>query len=1145
MRAALRRIGAVLVVAFAVLAGSLGLAGAAPARIAGASVVAGTSSTAPPSSFICASGSNQASTAADGYLPINRWASATSTQHSRLSLNLFNIGNLPNVVQRDFVVADAQALGNTFWKAGVGLTEAATRFCFADSVASTADGLTATIGRALSNGGLVALLLVAAAILILVRLRRGDGTARHQIVKVLVVLLVFAVMVNGAESTKTNANGSVSFGFGSPGWVLTHVYDAVSTVASAPAAALSGAADSLSFGGKVAQRIDAADPLACGNYVNSLRADYRAAYGASATASMAATVPLALDSMWEQSGLSTYAYAQFGANNDYAPLVYCRLLEANVNVSPATQVAITDQTPGAAAILSGTKDAGGPSTALAWASDQSLGASPNDTTDESMVGWAACQTSSSSFAPMEWSSSTGASVPSEWASVVDPHANGSVYGTSGTVTPKLCGAFFDLSWKHLQPQGTAFEWADNPGQIAAAANGPGGPYPGFADYVDTLHGTSNGPAEMLSIMFLISSTIDLLVFGVMAGAVLVAKFSLLFLMAFAALFLLLSLWPGAAASSRLAGLAKHAFSMVLFVTGAQVILSIVAITTSIIMDTGTAVAGQGTFLSLLWMGIAPIAAIFIVHHLFKQVLKAPSPFKLSSAMAWGAASGGIGAGVTAGIDRIASRKAVWGTTKRAAGAIGAPFAASRRNRNLMAPAGSGTQAGLGPSGAAAGALAQGNGAASPAPGSPTAVGTGVGQAAPGATADTKTVGTKGLSGGKVALGAGAGKLAPANGSAPALPTSAGAPETADRVTALGPTTRQGTDAMVQADSLEQAGVAQGELAQGELAQGGVAQGGVAQGGVAQGDVLEAAVDAAGVGAGVITAQSLAKQARRRHRQKRSAVAGQGTEGRAGGKTGKPSPGGTTASQAYADALGYVASRRSRLGLDGDGILRTRTGRIVGGPMPNERGRVTDADTRSVAEKLHDDRVLRRATVRAGRKLNREALQARASGNLLNRFAEQGHRSKAGRALAKTASALGKAESIQGRTLQRVAERTRRAAAEFRAKPVHRQLASVAKVGAMGVAAMALMAAPPALGVAAGAYALRRAHKARLGVDAVHANNQRHIATFTAAAGAERARRQETARAAALERADAARQEKAQKDAQKDAQQVATTPGETG
>ena len=1065
-----------------------------PGAVAGASSTPG-STAAPPSSFICSQGASSASASANSYLPINRWAGAASTQHSRLSLNLFNIGNLPNVVQRDFVVGDAQALGNTFWKAGVGLTEAATRFCFADSVAATADGLTATIGRALSNGGLIAILLVAAAILIVVRLRRGDRTARHQIVKIVVVVLVFAVMVNGATQTKTDANGSVSFGFGSPGWVLTHVYDAASTVASAPAAALSGVADKLSFGANVAKRIDAEDPLSCGNYVNNLRAAYRAAYGSAATSNMAATVPLALDAMWEQSGLTTYAYSQFGAANDYAALVYCRLLEANAGISPSTQVRITGQTPGAAAMLSGTKDPGGASTALAWASDQSLGASPNATVDESMVGWAACQTSSAGFTPMEWSSTTGAPVTSEWTKVVDPNANGSVYGATGTVTPKLCKAFFDQSWTGFGPQGTAFEWGDNPSQITAAANGPGGPYPGFADYVNTLHGTANGPAEMLSIMFLISSTVDLVVFGVMAGAVLVAKFSLLFLMAFAALLLLVSLWPGTAASSRLAGLTKHAFSMVLFVTGAQVILSIVAITTSIIMDTGTAVAGQGTFLSLLWMGIAPIAALFIVHHLFKQVLKAPSPFKLSSALAWGAASGGIGAGVTTGLDRIANRKAVWGTTKRAAGAIQAPFAAARLKRHAMEPIGSGTQAALGASpGAPTGATTNGSApsalpGATKAPGALNGPGPSTnGSPAPNARAGTTPHAAGGGSGGKPPIAAGTG------GGTPAA-AGAGSPGGGVRPLTVARAPHQRTDATGPDDG---GGGGIGPT------DGPVAPTGAVVDEAGTAGTVAAGAGAVGIGAGVVTARALARQRRRRWRQRSQQLPG---AGQAGGEDGALSAGGTDVGSAYHSALEHLAKRRHGLSLGADGVLRTRSGRVVGAPRPGE------ADTRSAAEQLHDDRVLRRAEARAGRTLDRNALAERASANVLSRFARSERTTAGGRALARAAGVLG-----NRRLLQRVAERTRRAAQELRAKPVHRQLASAAKVGAMGVAAMALVASPPVLGAVAGAYALRRAHKARFGLDGLHTANQRHVATYRAAAAADRARRQEEARSAALEQA---------------------------
>lgn len=868
-----------------------------------------------------------------------------------MSLGIFNIGDLPDAVQKDFVVADTQSLGNTFWMAGTGLTEAATRFCFANTVASSVDGLTATLGNALTNSGLIVVVVIAAAFLIIVRLRRGDRSAKQQIAKILTVLVLFAVMVKGAENTKTVGN-SVSFGFGSPGWVLTHVYGAVSTVASAPAAALAGAADNLNFGGTVQQKIDKADPLSCGNYVNNLRTLYRDAYGSSASNNIVATVPLALDAMWEQSGLTTYAYSQFGANNDYASLVYCRLLEANANISPAVQVAITEMTPGASEILRGTQALGGSSgTSMAWTADQNIGANPNDTVDEAMVGWAACQTKTPGYTPMEWSSTTGLPVTSEWTEVKDPNASRT------SVNASVCRNFFTENEPTFNPQSTALEWADNPGAVSAAAYGPGYSYSGFANYVDNLHGTSNGSSEMLSVMFLISSTVDLIVFGVMAGAVLVAKFSLLFLMAFAAFFFLISLWPGAAASSRLAGLAKHAFSMILFTTGAQLILSIVAITTSIIMDTGSAIAGQGSFLSLLWMGIAPIAAIFIVHHLFKQVLKAPSPFKMSSALAWGAASSGLGAGAVAGLDRIASRKAVWGGSKKAIGTARSSLAGNRQKKDSMQPMGSGAQ------------VEPGRGVV-PKPGTNTA-------AIPSGT-------TNGA----------------ASGAVPAV---------------------------------------------------------------------------AAVAAGATTAALPAADRRR------------------------PRRGGSRLNDD--DKRRIEAYKEHRLGRGGavvesdgqsesDKVIRTKHGRVVGAPIGELANGV---DTRSMAERLHDDRILRRHEIRSGRAINRNALAARASTNALNRAADAGS-SNSRRVL----GYLANPETIRGRTLQRIGERTQLALEELRARPLHSLASSVkkvAKTGALGVGAAALVATPPLLGVAAGAYALRRVHKRHNNLNADQTRTQRHISAY--------------------------------------------------
>ncbi|MHB1974093.1 MAG: TrbL/VirB6 family protein [Acidimicrobiales bacterium] len=1031
-----RLVAGLFVVCIAIgLPATVASASTAPAQLA-SPAVAQTAQASQAGSFICSSNSNS-STSAEDYLPINRWAGATSEQHTRLSLNIFNIGNLPDVVQKDFIVAGAQSLGNTFWKAGVGLTEAATRFCFANSVAAKSDGITAALSNALSTSGIIALLLSAAIILVVVRLRRGDGTARQQFVKVLVVLVVFAVMMTGAENTTTGANGEVNFGFGSPGWLLTHTYNAVSAIASAPAAAVAGVADQVNFGGATEQKIDAEDPLSCGNYTNNLRRDYANSYGTGATSNIDATVPLALDSMWEQSGLTTYAYSQFGANNDYAPLVYCRLLEANDNVSPHEQVAITDQTPGASAILAGTADSGGPTTALAWASDQNLGASPNDTVDESLVGWAACETNSPSSTPMEWSSATGAPVASEWASVVNPNASGSTYGATGTVTPQLCKAFFDTGWNKLIPQGTAFEWADNPGAISTAATGPGGPFNGFADYVNTFHGTSNGSAEMLSIMFLISSTVDLLVFGLMAGAVLVAKFSLLFLMAFAGLFLAISLWPGAASSSRLAGLAKHALSMMLFATGAQLILSIVAITTSIIMDTGSAVAGQGSFLALLWMGIAPIAAIFIVHHLFKQVLKAPSPFKLSSALAWGATAGGVGAGAAIGLDRAVERhrSRAWGIAKRGAASLGSPA----KTKSLGGGSQRSTRHGMNP--ASAGAV----GAATQA----------------------------GL-GGPATAGAPGARSAPAQ--VPVANKTTGAP---------GARSAAGAAADVPA---------------------GNKTGGppVALGSGDPQPVADPVVAAAAVGAAALSLQAVAMRQGHKEREKAS-VDGSPRPRRwvrpSGERMRAASAGGGAPTERVDAAPAEVAACDAPdAGIGAKKLLAAPDGRVIGAPIPDENGKVAP-DTRTAAERAYDDRILRRNEIKAGRQITRSALAARASATKLGKLTS-------GNPLS---NRLVGPESAGGRLLQRTNERTRRAAQEFRAKPIQRQLRSVAKAGVAGVAVMGLAASGPALAIAAGAYAIHRARAHRFGAGALEAAQQSDIETYRASVGREQAARIREAR----------------------------------
>ncbi len=126
-------------------------------------------------------------------------------------------------------------------------------------------------------------------------------------------------------------------------------------------------------------------------------------------------------------------------------------------------------------------------------------------------------------------------------------------------------------------------------------------------------------------------------------------------------------------------------------------------------------------LSVLFTGFAPIAALVVMHHVFKHVIRAPSPFKLTSALAWGAAAGGLGAGLGAGLERRFSHhgrqagRVAWGQT---GGRLGGKFGSARDQRvgGMTAPGsktGSGSN-GSGPGGARWRQLQRAAGTAKPA-----------------------------------------------------------------------------------------------------------------------------------------------------------------------------------------------------------------------------------------------------------------------------------------------------------------------------------------------------------------------------------------------------------------------------------------------
>jgi hypothetical protein len=628
------------------------------AGVAGASPSATTAAPAaqsPTSQLICSSAGSTGSATADSYLPATRWAGAISKQHTRLSGGFLGVGDIGQVVQRNVFVGGATAIGASEWKLGIAATEMASQFCFANSVGNTADTLAGGLGNAIEQSGIIAALVALAIVIAIWKLSRGQQKQWGKVFRLLVIVGIFVVIV----ASSTGATGTAAPPRLSPGGIIDTVYGAISNFANGPTNAVATAASN-AINTTHSTTVANQDPLDCSWYTQALVTKYKQSYGVGNTSY---SVPVGLNAMWEQAAIPAYTSEQFGAQNNFGPLVYCHLLEDQAGVPPQTQLDIERATGKTSAAFPLTQPLANP-----W-----YGGRTNTYEDASLVAWAACQSpTGAALQPTEWNLTTGQQLTtSEWTMIKNPAQRGG--GTQITTTDcrfwwvakangggasgyTTTGTVKTLSSQTFNPEKSPFNWTTNAGNITSAVaqistkklstGAQAGA--GIANYLNNLHGTTNADAEATAIVFFLSSTVVMLVFLILAAALMIAKLALLVSMVLLPIMLLLALFPGSL-SSRLPGYLKHLLSLIIFATCAGILLSLVALVTALVADLGTAIGGRGSIVALLWVAISPVASVVIIHHFFKKVLKAPSPFTPSAALAYGAAAGGFAGGAGAGL----------------------------------------------------------------------------------------------------------------------------------------------------------------------------------------------------------------------------------------------------------------------------------------------------------------------------------------------------------------------------------------------------------------------------------------------------------------------------------------------------------------
>ena len=641
MSSTMKRLIVLLLGMFIVAAASLAAAPAASADVP----PQGTSQASNNGSSIC-SPPHQVSLGTDqvsslSLLPIDRWSSAASaSQHTRLDANF---GDMTQKVQRGAIDSMAFAAGNTMWQAATELTGFATRFCLLDTMGLSADKGAATLGNAIMSSGLVAAVVGFGLLLLVWRTARRGSPADmwKNVTKTVIILGLFGILIAGAAQTTGTDPGNnnqgasdnhTTFGTGSPGWFADRVNRTVSSLASVPAESLASQSATLVNPDNVE-----GGSLSCNTYLKNLHDAYTKSYGGSAASNLQAAIPLTLSSMWENSGMVAWRNAQFGAENPYSIQMYCRQLE---NIAGA-KVTLPPNTKGTAAdlantqfALSGVSSPGANPASAAWVMPDGL------QVDRAMVAWAACR---SADGGATWTVDPG------WAQV-----KGDAGGTPEAITPQNCTDWWTkplLGNNSFSPSKTGMNWEDNATAIAQNAAGQ----PGVQNFLLNWHGNANSAATVVALTFAASSLIILLVFGVLALAIIIAKVAAIVMILVALLVLLIALIPSKGDSNKALAFGKFYVGLTIFAFGIQFLFALISLVTGFLVIAGARQFGAGSILSMIWTGFAPVTAVVVLHLIFTKVMKMPSPFKPSAALAYGTAAGGIGAGVGMGIDKMVNR----------------------------------------------------------------------------------------------------------------------------------------------------------------------------------------------------------------------------------------------------------------------------------------------------------------------------------------------------------------------------------------------------------------------------------------------------------------------------------------------------------
>lgn len=637
------------------------------------------------------------------YLPVLRWSGSATSLHYKAEGGLSHIvSDMSTWLQRDGTWPLWMTIGNTMWSWATSIVSFGVRAQPLEAAGFQVDRAVASLGDAMSTQGLVLMLVVVAIGSILWRGMRSHQVPWAQAGRVvLVVGLIFAMTLGASRSTK-DAEGRYVAGTMSPGWAVNLVNDTISTIASAPAAAISASSWSDDLSGYGAASAD--DDGACTRYVDELYARYQS--GVQGDGTIMAAISVDMSRMWEQTGLQAWRSAQFGERNPYGEYVYCHLLESRAQVAPTQQIALAG---------AGTKYPAANPASGAWGTGDD-----SEALDRSLIAWAACRPTAdggwtvasdwdrvkhgdgtidpdtcakwwtdSFFNPVDFQAvadaanaqdggvwvygdvcGTGAVATGQgclvketaemaaWGGVCEYHENNLANPLScryvddetgsnpRSAGPPACTSNYASSSCLSQmsgKQGGILTEDDSPLDWAGSATktiNDTASAPATQDFILSLHGRSNvGGTLAVTLTYAIGSLIVLLTFGALGIGVFIAKLWALVVMAVLLVVMMRDIVITNEPSATVK-LARQYVGVAFFAFGLQLVFALVTLLAGAMVAMGAGWFAPGSTESMAWLAMAPAVSVLVLHFVFTKTLKLPSPFTVGGVKTWGAAAAG-------------------------------------------------------------------------------------------------------------------------------------------------------------------------------------------------------------------------------------------------------------------------------------------------------------------------------------------------------------------------------------------------------------------------------------------------------------------------------------------------------------------------